>query len=78
MIHWNWAFSHAYNKSPRAALATRLATEPDLYEKPLRGTLAGFWKLRVGNWQVVYQIRENEVIIYTIKHRSTIYETLTE
>lgn len=56
----------------RSAIATRLTTEPALYGKPLRGTLAGYWKLRVGDWRVVYAIRDNEVIVFAIKHRSRV------
>lgn len=58
----------------RSAIASRLTSEPALYGKPLRGTLAGYWKLRVGDWRVVYAIRGNEVIVFAIKHRSKVYE----
>ncbi len=58
----------------RSAIATRLTTEPALYGKPLRGTLAGYWKLRVGDWRVVYSIHGNEVTVFAIKHRSRVYD----
>ena len=62
----------------RSAIATRLTTEPALYGKPLRGTLAGYWKLRVGDWRVVYAIRDNEVIVFAIKHRSHVYDEVND
>jgi len=62
----------------RAAIETRLSAEPALYGHPLRGTLAGFWKLRVGNWRVVYQIKADEVHILAIGHRSMIYRLVKE
>jgi len=60
----------------RKAIETRLASNPALYGKPLRGTLAGFWKLRVGDWRVVYAIRGDDVIVFAIKHRSRIYDEI--
>jgi mRNA interferase RelE/StbE len=62
----------------RNAIDTRLTTEPALYGKPLRGTLAGYWKLRVGDWRVVYTIRGNEVIVFAIKHRSRVYDEISD
>ena len=60
----------------RKAIETRLASNPALYGKPLRGTLAGFWKLRVGDWRVVYAIRDDDVIVFAIKHRSRVYDEI--
>ncbi len=36
----------------------RLSTEPDRYGEPLRGELKGYWKLRVGEFRVICEIRE--------------------
>jgi mRNA interferase RelE/StbE len=44
----------------------------------LRGTLAGYWKLRIGDWRVVYAIRDHEVIVFAIKHRSRIYDEVND
>ncbi|MDD2733321.1 MAG: type II toxin-antitoxin system RelE/ParE family toxin [Desulfuromonadaceae bacterium] len=60
----------------RNAIDTRLTSEPTLYGKPLRGTLAGYWKLRVGDWRVVYAIRGAEVIVFAIKHCSRVYDEI--
>lgn len=58
----------------KSAIETRLMTEPLKYGLPLRGTLKKYWKLRVGDYRVVYEIFESEVIIYKIAHRHEIYE----
>lgn len=68
------AISKAIRERIRSAIDTRLTSEPALYGKPLRGTLAGYWKLRVGDWRVVYAIRGTEVIVFAIKHRSRVYD----
>ena len=41
----------------------------------LTGDLAGFYKLRVGDYRVVYEIlhSENVLVIHLIGHRSEIY-----
>ena len=72
------AIAKAIRERIRSAIDTRLTTEPALYGKPLRGTLAGYWKLRVGDWRVVYVIRGSEVIVYAIKHRSRVYDEVSD
>ena len=62
----------------QSAIATRLTTEPALDGKPLRGTLSGYWKLRVGDWRVVYAIHGAEVIVFAIKHRSHVYDEVAD
>ena len=37
------------------AIQERLTTHPESYGKPLRGSLAGYWRLRVGDDRVVYK-----------------------
>lgn len=56
------------------AIQSRLATEPQKYGNPLRKTLRGYWKIRVGDYRVVYKISGNEVWILGIVHRKVIYE----
>ncbi|KKR31863.1 MAG: plasmid stabilization system-related protein [Parcubacteria group bacterium GW2011_GWF2_39_8b] len=42
----------------------------------LTGKFNGFYKLRVGDWRVMYQIdwNKNYIIIHVIDHRSNIYK----
>ncbi len=42
------------------AIESRLAPEPERYGKPLRGTLRCYWKLRVGDYRVVYELIGDE------------------
>ena len=57
----------------RDAVRERLKTAPALYGKPLRQELKGYWKLRVGDYRVVYQIQAKVVRIIAITHRSSDY-----
>ncbi len=58
------------------AIETRLGTEPQRYGEPLRRTLKGYWKLRVGDYRVVFKIVGLEVRIYGIIHRREVYERI--
>jgi len=44
--------------------------------EPLKGDLAGFFKLREGDYRVIYEIlrKEQLVVIHSVGHRSTIYK----
>lgn len=55
------------------AIAQRLVTEPAHYGEPLRQQLKGYWKLRVGDYRVVYKVVGREVWIYRIDHRKLVY-----
>jgi mRNA interferase RelE/StbE len=48
------------------AIRQRLATRPKDYGEPLRGELKGFWKLRVGQFRVIYEIHEDQVVVSVI------------
>ena len=43
---------------------------------PLTGNLAGLWKLRIGDYRAIYQIKNEELIILILRlgHRKNIYE----
>jgi mRNA interferase RelE/StbE len=43
-------------KRIQRAIETRLAAEPERYGEPLRRTLKGYWKLRFGDYRVVFRI----------------------
>ena len=60
----------------KTAIQTRLATAPHQYGEPLRRTLRGYWKLRVGDYRVVYRIVREEVWIFAIIHRKKVYEEI--
>jgi len=51
------------------AIALRLGTAPERYGHPLRGTLKGDCKLRVGDYRVVYKVSGDDVWILGMGHR---------
>jgi mRNA interferase RelE/StbE len=44
----------------------KLTTRPDQYGQPLRGALQGYWKLKVGDYRVVYRIEQEEIVVYLL------------
>jgi mRNA-degrading endonuclease RelE of RelBE toxin-antitoxin system len=42
--------------------------------KPLRGRWSGHYRVRTGDWRVIFRPVSPEVIIVRIKHRSDVYE----
>jgi len=59
------------------ALLDRLSTNPESYGRPLRGSLKGFWKLRFGDYRVIFGVVGKEVWILSIKNRRDVYSELT-
>ena len=57
-------------------IENRLAIEPQRYGEPLRRTLKGYWKLRVGDYRVGFRIVKNEVWIFAIMHRRDVYQRI--
>lgn len=58
------------------AIESRLSTHPEQCGKPLRGTLSGYWKLRVGDFRVVFRISGREVLIHAIRNRRDVYSDI--
>jgi mRNA interferase RelE/StbE len=50
--------------------------DPLKFGKPLRRNLSGLFKLRVGEYRIIYQLKENEVIVVVVKggRRREVYE----
>lgn len=57
----------------KKAIEQKLTKAPQVYGKPLRHTLKNLWSLRVGNYRVIYQIKEQTVLILKIGHRKEVY-----
>ena len=49
--------------------------DPRSRGKALAGDLAGYWRYRIGDYKVLVEIRDHELVIIAISlgHRSTIY-----
>jgi mRNA interferase RelE/StbE len=58
----------------RRAIESRLMTAPQEYGLPLRKNLGGYWKLRVGDYRVVFRVEGNVVYVLGIRHRKNVYE----
>ena len=60
----------------KRAIEERLATRPELYGKPLRRTLKGYWKLRVGEYRIVFKMLGEDILILGIIHRKDVYKRI--
>jgi len=60
----------------KKAIEEKLGTDPLKYGLPLRRTLKKFFKLRVGDYRIIYQIEKTEVTVLVIKigHRREVYD----
>lgn len=58
------------------AIEAKLMTDPIAYGKPLRRSLAGYRKLRVGDYRVIFKVEGAVVKILMIKHRSVVYDVV--
>lgn len=52
----------------------KLTLYPETYGLPLRSPLKKYWKLRVSDYRVIYEVFNNEVRIKVVGHRKEVYE----
>ena len=45
----------------------KLSLNPESYGRPLSGEFAGYWRLRVEDYRVVYRILKDEVVVFVVK-----------
>jgi mRNA interferase RelE/StbE len=57
------------------AIEAKLTLRPEVYTRPLRRSLKGYRKLRVGDYRIILRIENDKVKIFVIQHRSTVYIT---
>jgi mRNA interferase RelE/StbE len=60
----------------KKAIDTKLCTHPETFGTPLRGSLVPLWKLRVGDYRIVYNLKDAKVYIHAIGHRKHIYSRI--
>ena len=58
----------------KRAIERKLTIAPEIYGERLRGTLKDLWKLRVGDYRVVFLIEGETVYVLGIWHRKEAYE----
>ncbi len=60
----------------KRAIGKKLIFHPHLFGLPLRYPLHGLWKLRVGDYRIVFKILKQEIHIIAVKHRREIYKAV--
>jgi mRNA interferase RelE/StbE len=60
----------------KRAIEGRLQLEPVKYSEPLRKTLKGYRKLRVGDYRIILKSENNDIFILGICHRKDIYKRI--
>ncbi|MFH1253714.1 MAG: type II toxin-antitoxin system RelE/ParE family toxin [Candidatus Uhrbacteria bacterium] len=60
----------------KKAIEQKLLTSPEIFGVPLKNSLKGHRKLRVGDWRVVFKIDGSTITVFAIQHRSKVYENL--
>lgn len=58
------------------AIEGRLATAPDRYGERLAQSLSGLWRIRCGDYRIVYEIDEaaRTVTVWAVRHRRRVYD----
>ena len=49
------------------AIHKKLSRDPEQYGTPLAGEYRGHWKLRVGDYRVIYRIVKDKILVVIIK-----------
>ena len=62
----------------KRAIEERLATQPEKYGSPLRRTLKCYWKLRVGDYHVIFKISEYDIFILGIINQKSVYSQISK
>ena len=60
----------------RKAIEDRLILNPLKFGEPLRYSMKGYRKLRVGDFRIIYKIEKQFVVILKIGHRKEVYKKL--
>lgn len=61
----------------RKAIETRLLKDPVMFGQPLRQSLKGYRKLRVGDWRVIYRVEHSNIVILMIGNRKDVYQEVS-
>jgi mRNA interferase RelE/StbE len=61
------SISHPDQKIILRDINKKLSLDPQNYGKPLAGELKGYWRLRVGDYRVIYKVCREVVEVLVIK-----------
>ena len=62
----------------KKAIESKLMIAPEEFGAPLRRTLKGYWKLRVGDYRIVFKVKTKEILILAILHRKDVYDVVSK
>ena len=62
-------------KRIKQAIEERLTQDPLRFGKPLRYSLKGCRRMRVGHYRIIFKLETKIILIVKIGHRKEIYET---
>ena len=70
------SFPKSVRKMIRDAIEKKLTVDPIAFGKPLRFSLKGYRRLRVGDYRVIYRIIEDKVLVMIVEidHRKEVYD----
>ena len=68
------ALAEVWKERIKSAIEQKLVQSPELFGLPLRTSLKGHRKLRVGDYRVVFKIERKSVYILAILHRARVYQ----
>lgn len=60
----------------KRAIEERLTLQPEKFAKPLQRSLKGYWRLRVGEYRIVFKVKGDTVLVLGIIHRKKIYQQI--
>ncbi len=61
-----------HNLQKRVIDAVEKLPEGDV--KPLHGKLKGLYRLRIGNWRVIFEFTDNGFLVHDVLHRQNVYK----
>jgi mRNA interferase RelE/StbE len=70
--------SSEWNLRILTSIKAKLETSPESFGQPLRKSLKGYYKLRVGDYRVIFRIDGQYVRVIAIRHRSEVYKRVTK
>ena len=58
----------------KKSIELRLLQNPASSGEPLRKSLKGYKKIRVGDYRIIYRIEKSDILIFKIGHRKEVYQ----
>ena len=68
--------SRTIQKRIKSAIEKRLLVVPERFSEPLRRTLKGYRKLRVGDYRIVLKLQDQDILILAVCDRKDVYQRM--